>query len=149
MWFKQFAGRTAVIGGVLIVGITVGMSGFSFAKALFTPHPNSLPIAHTMDFPKNQSGQTYGSDIYSTSLATEPDLILTQGEDANGHPIIGYVLKRDVFLPMPKTPEEAVAMNRKPGSIRNIPLYAVDGKTVIGTFSIGQGQVVLKKAPSN
>ncbi|KYP82070.1 hypothetical protein [Ferroacidibacillus organovorans] len=137
MWFKPFAGRTTVIGGVLILGITVSMSGFSFAKSLFIPHPNSLPIVHKIDFPKNQNGQTYGSDMYSTSLATEPDLILTQGVDANGHPIIGYVLKQDEFLPMPKTPAEAVAMDRKPGSVRKIPLYAVNGKTVIGTFSIG------------
>lgn len=148
MWSKSFAKRTAVIGGALVAGTMIGMSGFSFAEAAFTPHPNSLPTAHTIDFPKNQNGQTYGSDMNST-FATEPDLILTQGENASGHPVIGYVLKTDEFPPMPKTPAEAVAMNRQPGSVRKIPLYASNGKTVIGTFTIGQGKVLSEKTPSN
>lgn len=40
--------------------------------------------------------------------------------------------------PQPKTPEEAIKMEKE-GKFkgREIPLYAADGKTAIGSFKIG------------
>ncbi|OMF19723.1 hypothetical protein BK133_29780 [Paenibacillus sp. FSL H8-0548] len=50
----------------------------------------------------------------------------------------GYELKKDLDGDQPKTPEEALAIqkSRPPGG-RDIPLYDVDGKTVIDVFQIG------------
>jgi len=47
----------------------------------------------------------------------------------------GYVKYEDLMRPRPKTPEEAIAMQEM-GKFekREIPLYAADGKIVIGSF---------------
>jgi len=79
-----------------------------------------------------------GSASYATSLETEPDLILATGVGGT----IGYVQSEDLHGVQPKTPEEALELMRKAPSVRKIPLYAVDGKTVIGTFEIDKGTVV-------
>lgn len=83
-------------------------------------------------YPTNKYGQTYGSSSLATSPDTEPDLIRARGEDGT----IGYVRSEDLHGEMPKTPEEALELMRKTPSVRIIPLYAVDGRTVIGTFHI-------------
>ncbi|WP_214627072.1 hypothetical protein [Paenibacillus agaridevorans] len=91
--------------------------------------------AKSLDFyPVNENGQTYGSDADATSAETRPELISAIGE--NG--IEGYVLKKDLDGEQPKTPEEAIAIqnSRSPGG-RDIPLYDVDGETVIGVFHVG------------
>ncbi|GBG07209.1 hypothetical protein PAT3040_01757 [Paenibacillus agaridevorans] len=91
--------------------------------------------AKSLDFyPENENGQTYGSDADATSPETRPDLIRAIGEDG----IEGYVLKKDLDGELPKTPEEAIAKqnSRSPGG-RDIPLYDVDGETVIGVFHVG------------
>ena len=85
----------------------------------------------------NESGLTYGSAIYASSLETEPDLILVEGE--NG--VLGYVYKTDLDGPKANTPEEQVKiwdLNRKP---RPISVYESDGLTVIGEFIVGGGIV--------
>ena len=62
----------------------------------------------------------------------ESDLMLAEGENRTN----GYVKKEDLNGPQPKTPEEAVKLNEaKP---REIPLYDVDGETVIGKFFVGE-----------
>lgn len=91
-------------------------------------------------FPKNENGQTYGSAADATSPYTEPDLIKAYGVDGT----IGYVMKKDLDGEMPKTPEEALAKQRNAPASRTIPLYDVDGKTVIGEFKISNGVTTLK-----
>jgi hypothetical protein len=91
--------------------------------------------AKSLDFyPENENGQTYGSDADATSEETRPDLISAIGVDG----IEGYVMKKDLDGEQPKTPEEAIAIqkSRSPGG-RDIPLYDVDGETVIGVFHVG------------
>lgn len=85
-------------------------------------------------YPKNENGQTYGSEADATSPETGPELIRAYGE--NG--IEGYLMKQDLYGEQPKTPEEALAIqnSRSPGG-RDIPLYDVDGETVIGVFHLG------------
>ena len=85
-------------------------------------------------YPKNENEQTYGPDLsgLNPDEIGVPDLILAQGE--NG--IIGYANKVELEGPMPKNPEEAVKLNNPPP--RAVPLYAVDGETVIGKFWIGK-----------
>lgn len=84
-------------------------------------------------YPTNGNGQTYAPNMGDLILGElgEPDLMLAEGENGT----IGYVKKEDLNGPLPKTPEEAVKLNgAKP---REIPLYDVDGETVIGKFIVG------------
>ncbi|MFK3938015.1 peptidase M56 BlaR1 [Alkalihalobacillus sp. NPDC078783] len=91
------------------------------------------------DYSLNDSGETYGSALYSTSSADEPDLIQAIGVDGTE----GYIKKVDLDRvtgesDLPKTPEEALAKQaeRERNQDTDIPLYEANGKTVIGVFSI-------------
>jgi len=63
-------------------------------------------ITKAPNYPKNEKGQTYGSAGDAISSETEPDLISAVGIDGT----MGYVLKKDLEGEMPKTPEEALAI---------------------------------------
>ena len=55
----------------------------------------------------------------------------------------GYVRATDLNGPMPKTPEEALRqMRSNAGKNRRIPMYDIDGRTVIGVFVISGGDVI-------
>ncbi|MDQ8739175.1 hypothetical protein [Paenibacillus sp. LHD-38] len=86
------------------------------------------------DYPVNEQGQTYGNGPFPPGPVQEPDLIGAEGVDGT----MGYVLRKDLVGEQPNTPEEALAIqkSRPPGG-HDIPLYDVDGKTVIGVFHIG------------
>ena len=135
MWLKSLMGRTAIIGATLVAGITLGTLSFSPAISTTLSNQSQAPAPV---FPKNENGQTYGSDLYCTSPETGPDLISAKGV----HGTDGYVLSVDLYGLMPKTPQEALAQQQKAGSVRKIPLFAADGKTVIGTFNIVTGKVI-------
>lgn len=96
-------------------------------KTEFSQNPALAPQYQT-----NENGQTYGSNLGAIMGNPQPDLIAATGVDGTN----GYVRYVDLMGNMPKTPEEALAMqnNRKQGSAQ-IPLYAIDGKTVIGVFN--------------
>lgn len=90
--------------------------------------------AKNMNYPKNINGQTYGSSADATSPETEPELISAIGVDGTA----GYVLKKDLDGELPKSPEEAIAIqNSRSPDGRDIPLFDVDGETVIGVFHVG------------
>ncbi|MEC0231982.1 hypothetical protein [Paenibacillus alba] len=90
--------------------------------------------AKNINYPKNKNGQTYDSSADATSPETEPELIRAIGVDG----IAGYVLKKDLDGELPKSPEEAIAIqNSRSPDGRDIPLYDVDGETVIGVFHVG------------
>lgn len=82
-------------------------------------------------YPVNANGQTYGSALAAVSPETEPDLIEAIAADGTE----GYVRADDLTPPQPANPSEAARRNGA-GKGRIIPLYAVDGKTVIGTFRL-------------
>ena len=54
------------------------------------------------------------------------------------------MLKIDLDGKLPKTPAEAIAQQKSAPESRTIPLYDVDGKTVIGKFKIGKGHAIEK-----
>lgn len=85
----------------------------------------------------NNDGKTYGSNLINAEYGNEPDLILV--EDENGKS--GYVYKEDFYdtANQPQNPEEAIIYmeNLKKNKVKRIPVYESDGKTVIGTFPIG------------
>lgn len=137
MRFKPISVKIIIIGIALTVGIITGTLSFGpvIASNFLTQKDVPIPV-----FPKNENGQTYGSAALVNSPDQEPDLISAVG--VNG--VEGYLRAVDLDEEMPKTPEEAVARmkNRKRGEVKEIPLYAVDGKTVVGKFKYGHGKVV-------
>ena len=116
---------------VVFAGVVLGMLAQDRTN---DANNNVNPTTARPSFPKNENGQTYGSASDASSPDEEPDLIKAYGVDGT----IGYVLKKDLDGEMPNNPEEALEQqkNRPPGG-RDIPLYDVDGKTVIGVFHIG------------
>jgi hypothetical protein len=122
--------RIVIIGVVFVIGIMAGTMALDRTDAKTNNNPSSAQVP---SFPKNKNGQTYGSSGDATSSYTEPDLIKAYGVDGT----IGYVLKTDLEDQMPKNPEEALALQKsRPAGGRDIPLYNVEGKTVIGVFHI-------------
>lgn len=143
MRIKSLVVRSMIILVIFTVGILVGTFSFRFATAntylneSFSPGP---------DYPKNEAGQTYGSGLYATSPDTEPDLIKAYGVDGTH----GYVLAVDLHGEMPKTPEEALdQQSKRAGRVREIPLYDVDGKTVIGVFNVDAPQGIKYSTEAN
>jgi len=123
--------------GVILLIFVVFMISVSSGSGLsqYTNVKDTMNQFHiTSLYPKNKNGQTYGSSVYATSPETEPDLILAFGVDGTE----GYLLKKDMEGELPKTPEEAIAMqNSRSPEGRDIPLYDKDGETVIGVFRVG------------
>lgn len=91
------------------------------------------------EYPVNANGQTYYNDTAGILSDDYPDLvgvIATNGKE-------GYVYKEDLFDYSPSCPEEAVKymevlkeLNDQGIYFQIIPVYAVDGETVIGDFEI-------------
>lgn len=81
-------------------------------------------------FKVNVNGMTYGSGLDATSPETEPVLLEAIGTKGE----LGYVYSADLVLPGPSTPEEALARQEVGTPSRTIPLFAVDGTTIIGSF---------------
>lgn len=130
MNFKLFGTKTAIIGVALVAGI---------AAAGLSLHYGAAQGGDIHVFPKNQYGQTYGSELDATTPDTEPDLIAATGVDG----VKGYVKRTDLEPdPFPKTPQEAIELTKKnlARGEYQIPLYAVDGKIIIGAFKIGKVQ---------
>lgn len=137
--------RSAVI-GVAIAALSVGGLGgaaLAVGPTLFAPSgvtaEGSVP-APAPEYKANAEGLTYGSALDAVSPETEPDLVLV--EATNGKQ--GYAYKSDldrasgadvVF----KSPEEALAWQKEQAKVgpRAVPVYEVDGKTVIGQFMVG------------
>lgn len=124
-------GIRKIIGVVFIVCVVGGI--MAFQSILIKSTINQSPT-NPLHYPINENGQTYGSTANATSPETEPELISAIGVEGTA----GYVLKKDLDGIRPKSPEEAIAIqnSRSPGG-RDIPLYDVDGDTVIGVFHVG------------
>jgi hypothetical protein len=119
--------QAALFAVILVFGISVGNIAFSASKNSGNEGSSPAPV-----YPKNESGQTYGSGLESTSPDTDPDLIKAYGVDGT----LGYVQSADLIEEMPKSPEEALKIQAKGIQDKEIPLYDVSGKKVIGKFKI-------------
>jgi len=92
-------------------------------------------------YQKNAAGETYGSSANATPL-TEPDLISAIGTNAAGQTVDGYVRKgalnkatgADVSSPA-QAAKYMAAITANPAPV-SIPLYAKNGSTVIGSFTV-------------
>lgn len=90
------------------------------------------PNASAVEYEVNPNGQTYGSDFCAASVEEAPDLIAVIG--ING--VSGYVYGQELNQ-KPATPEEAVAMTLADQGSYTIPVYDVDGETILDYFQIG------------
>jgi hypothetical protein len=114
--------RAMIVSAAILVLLVVGVSAIATA---------STRDSATTNWPRNASGQTYGSGLFARSLEDEPDLIRV--EATNGK--VGYSLRTDLEWPNPKTPEEALRIQAaRAGKSRWIPVYLSDGATKIGVF---------------
>jgi hypothetical protein len=101
--------------------------------------PPQESLAQNPNFPRNASGEAYGSCIGVSPYEKEPDLVKAMGVDGT----IGYVRQTETDGEMPKNPEEALAQQVKQ-TVRYVNLYESDGKTIIGKFKISPGRSVMK-----
>jgi beta-lactamase regulating signal transducer with metallopeptidase domain len=109
------------------------------------PVRKKIPVS---EFPVNEYGETYGSLAYVNvpggrpfSLENYPNLI------AVAQSVEGYVRREDYFestINIPNSPDDKEGWERYHKlygnkEAREIPVYEVDGRTVVGTFTIGGG----------
>ena len=95
-------------------------------------------------YPTNENGQTYGTDLGDPdNNIGPPDLQAVQGN----HGLLGYCYTTDLMLDpyaglkpaeiVQKYQERIASVKR---DVRYIKVYAVDGKTVIDTFTCGNSE---------
>ncbi|MGK0468467.1 hypothetical protein [Clostridium sp.] len=80
----------------------------------------------------NKNEQTYGRNYDGSPEIKKSDLVSAIGIDGT----IGYIMTSDLDPNPPNTPQEAIEQQENRKSIRYIPLYNKDGKTVIDKFKI-------------
>lgn len=128
--------KTAISKLIMALSLSLGMLvGTSLPAAAFEKE-NTLA-----KFPVNEYGQTYGSCANTGSWENAPELVAV-GQDVNG-----YCRREDLFadqINFPKSPDDKAGWEKwdklygsgnKDGY--EIPVYKVDGRTVIGTFTVG------------
>jgi hypothetical protein len=135
MQIKTRVRYTLIYTLILVLGVSLGTVCYVSANSYLNQSAAPAPT-----YPKNESGQTYGSSLKATTPANEPDLIKAIGEDGT----IGYVRNSDLIGKQPKTPEEAIKMNAE-ACDKEINLYTSDGKSVIGKFKITKAIIEEKK----
>jgi hypothetical protein len=92
------------------------------------------------EYPRNSAGQTYGK--LRSNSATVPDLVFVGGDGLDGDRAQGYVLWLDVAVPVEQFPESDPSayrdwieqFNSTYPAGKPVPMYAVDGHTVVGTY---------------
>lgn len=85
----------------------------------------------------NENGEIYGSEYFLNQIGVEPDLILTCGE--NG--VEGFVRAEDLNYDPVETLQDVITYQETRAIKRSIPLYAADGETVIGSFTVDNSNV--------
>jgi hypothetical protein len=117
----------------IIAGSATGAVGVSMAQASDQPTNRSQEAAPA--YPRNASGQTYGSAALATTPENEPDLILVVA--TNGKQ--GYVKRAELEPQSAANPAQAVAQAKSKANVRAlVPVYKSDGKTPIGEFAFAE-----------
>ncbi len=135
MTMKKVTVRRWIGTSIIIIG-----TGVLFATTYVRANSSvDVPIQskelNVMNYPVNENGQTYGSAPYGSGLSqdVEPDLLAAYG--VNG--LLGYVKSVDLRGPVFNSPQEAIAYQETHKGGRVIPLYEVDGVTIIDEFIVG------------
>ncbi len=136
-------GRLSLVGVVVagaaaaLVGLTAGnvIAATTGAGTSSAPEPLPEPV-----YAVNAAGETYGSAGQANTPENEPDLISVIAE--NG--VEGFVRKADLDEANGTTamrsftsPQDADRWQKAEGAEdKHIPVYAVDGTTVVGEFVV-------------
>lgn len=116
----------ALLGLVLAFG---GASAVTGAQAGSRSTERPTATATESPYPVNANGETFGSGFGAWDGG--PDLIVAYGDDGE----LGYVRAEDLEDPQPSSVDEALELNKI--GPRVINLYAEDGTTIIGRFTVG------------
>lgn len=130
-----------VLAGALVLGPNLSMA-FDGDRESVSSHtssddgrfrdPRPEEVVASPPYPVNTNGQTYGSGMNIDADNPGPDLIAAYG--TNG--AFGYVLATD--RPQPAT--SLVKDFTRQKTTTAIPLYEVNGETVVGEFAIVPGE---------
>jgi hypothetical protein len=143
------AARKTIVAVAVILGLAIGVLCGTLVSA---GHPDSgsalAATSSVVHWPENANGLSYGSALDATCPEDEPDLIqvvATNGKD-------GYVLRTDLEVAAGanlQTPQAALSEQAaRAGQSQALPVYELDGTTVIGVFEVTPGHVARTGAPS-
>lgn len=140
---RQMA-RAGMIAAVAVAGGAAG-SALGSGSAAHVKHKMStqssrgaakLVSASGPTYLHNRAGQSYGSAAQAASRAQFPDLIAVIGTNH----VAGYVLKSELQAASGgdvSSPAQAIAWDNNGAFVAHaIPVYAVNGTTQVGTFTI-------------
>jgi hypothetical protein len=128
-----------LVAGALLAVAGTGGAAYALVNSPLIYSPSATPggpatLAPVPHWPRNASGQTYGSQ---GSSPIAPDLI--SASTTTG--LTGYIYSKDLIAaegPMPTSPAQAGTWNKThPPHVVYIPVYKSDGKTQIGLFRDG------------
>lgn len=133
----------APLSASLIVAVLALIAGCEANPAEESPAPDQQPPASAVSWPTNEEGLTYGSesDVSWEGLVSEeglasyyPQLIRVVCDDGITE---GYVYYDDLYGgDMPTDPDERAEWVRSGANHKVITVYEVDGRTVVGTFTV-------------
>ena len=128
--------RHARFGGLALTTAAVIGLMLSLTNGPTTPSGRS-------EYPTNPAGESYGSSA-GVVPSQAPDLIEAIGKptSGSGH-VMGYLRKSELEAASGgnirfKTPQEAAAWQQSRPTSLTIPLYARNGTTIIGSFTVGE-----------
>jgi hypothetical protein len=102
------------------------------------PEPPARAVVAEPPYPTNQKGMTFGSGSGIDATNPGPDLLAAYG--TNG--AFGYIRATDRARALGQPPVGLVVNPQQvPPEGMHIPLYAEDGVTVIGRFTVSPGRV--------
>lgn len=132
---KSIICAVSLLAGICAVSIPV-VYAKSGSPVLYSDADCTQPVPHAdIDYPVNESGQTYGTGADTVYVEDLPTLISAVGD----HGITGYVYAEEMLSSPVNNPEEAVAYMKsiEDGTYipRSINVYEADGKTVIDTMT--------------
>jgi hypothetical protein len=135
-------GRSIAILAAVVIGTGLGAVGVSaFAANSNRQAPQANDGHAKPNFPLNAAGNRYGSLKDAPTPEDSPDLIAAIGTKG----VEGFVKRDDFFEPLPSSVAEALSRNRRPS--HTVPLYSVDGKTIVDQFLIGGNDTALRSLP--
>lgn len=139
-------GSVALLGSVGTVVAVAAITGSTERILPVSAAAGNQPAATPPEaadslYPNNAKGETYGSSSEAQTAGEEPDLILAIGKTSSGEIVHGYVRKSELNAATGatvKTPAEAAEYSRvaERRAATTIPLFAENGSTVIGSFTI-------------
>lgn len=128
--------RGLLSGSVVAAALAAGVVGGSAVGDSVSDSSRPVPAAGEKPaptYPKNDRGQTFGSDIDAPNPAQGPDLVRVYA--TNGK--VGYVYSEQLNGPSFSSPQAASAWSAGARVASTIPVYESDGVTQIGDFRIG------------